>query len=66
MTHPATTVIGLGRIGSAVAGALAEAGVALTVWNRNPARAYAFEGRARVARSAAARRVRPPNWWCCP
>ena len=53
MSHPATTVIGLGRMGSALAGALAEAGVPLTVWNRNPARAYAFEGRARLARSAA-------------
>ena len=53
MPHPATTVIGLGRIGSALAGCLAEAGVPLTVWNRTPARAYAFEGRARIARSAA-------------
>jgi len=53
MTHPTTTVIGLGRMGSALAGALADAGVPLTVWNRNPARAYAFEGRARLARNAA-------------
>ena len=53
MPHPATTVIGLGRMGSALAGCLAEAGVPLTVWNRTPARAYAFEGRARIARSAA-------------
>ena len=52
MTHPSTAMIGLGRMGSALAGALAEAGVPLTVWNRNPSRAYAFEGRARVARSA--------------
>ncbi len=53
MTHPATTVIGLGRMGSALAGVLAEAGIPLTVWNRDAVRAYAFEGRARIARSAA-------------
>jgi 3-hydroxyisobutyrate dehydrogenase-like beta-hydroxyacid dehydrogenase len=52
MTHAPTAMIGLGRMGSALAGALAEAGVPLTVWNRNPARAFAFEGRTRVARSA--------------
>ncbi|MBK6658906.1 MAG: NAD(P)-dependent oxidoreductase [Proteobacteria bacterium] len=53
MSHPATAMLGLGRMGSALAGALADATVPLTVWNRNPARAYAFEGRARLARSAA-------------
>ncbi|MCC6710089.1 MAG: NAD(P)-dependent oxidoreductase [Gammaproteobacteria bacterium] len=53
MNHPATAMLGLGRMGSALAGALADAGVPLTVWNRTPARAYALEGRARIARSAA-------------
>ena len=53
MNHPATTVIGLGRMGSAVVSTLAAAGVPLTVWNRTSARAFAFADRARVARSAA-------------
>ena len=53
MSHPPTTVIGLGSMGSALAARLVEAGVPLTVWNRTPTRAYAFAGRARVARSAA-------------
>ncbi len=53
MNHPATTVIGLGRMGSALASALAAAGVPLTLWNRSNGRAFAFADRARVARSAA-------------
>ena len=53
MNYPATTVIGLGRMGSAVAGCLAEAGVPLTVWNRTTSRAYPFAGRGRVAPGAA-------------
>jgi len=50
--HPNTAVLGLGRMGTAFAARLAASGVPLTVWNRNPGRAYAFEGRARIAREA--------------
>ena len=53
VNHPATTVIGLGRMGSALASALAVAHVPLTVWNRTSTRAYGFVDRARVTRSAA-------------
>lgn len=53
MPHPRTAVLGLGRLGAAVADCLARAGVPLTVWNRNPARAYAFGDRARLGASAA-------------
>ncbi|MBX9608031.1 MAG: NAD(P)-binding domain-containing protein [Gammaproteobacteria bacterium] len=53
MTHPATAVLGLGRLGAAVAYCLASAGVPLTVWNRDRTRAYALGQRARVAASAA-------------
>ena len=54
MKHPATAVLGLGRMGAALADRLAAGGVPLTVWNRDPARAYGFADRARVAKSAAA------------
>ena len=53
VNHPATTIIGLGRMGSALANALVAAHVPLTVWNRTSTRAYDFADRARVARSAA-------------
>ncbi|MCP5198781.1 MAG: NAD(P)-dependent oxidoreductase [Gammaproteobacteria bacterium] len=54
MAHPTLTVIGLGRMGSALAGCFAAAGVPLTVWNRSPARAFAFDGRAAIGLNAAA------------
>jgi 3-hydroxyisobutyrate dehydrogenase-like beta-hydroxyacid dehydrogenase len=43
------SVLGLGRLGTAVTSALIDAGITPSVWNRNVARAYAFEGRARIA-----------------
>lgn len=39
------TVIGLGAMGSAIAGALLDAGCDVTVWNRNAARCNALEAR---------------------
>ena len=45
------SIIGLGAMGAALAGALIDAGNAITVWNRNPARADALI--ARGARRAA-------------
>lgn len=54
MNAPRVTVLGLGRMGSALARALVAGGAAVTVWNREPARAYAFAGRARVASDPAA------------
>jgi 3-hydroxyisobutyrate dehydrogenase-like beta-hydroxyacid dehydrogenase len=36
---PPVTVIGLGPMGQAIAGALANAGIAVTLWNRTPSRA---------------------------
>ena len=38
------TVIGLGAMGSAIAGALIDNGIELTLWNRNPARAAELAG----------------------
>ena len=50
MTAASVSVIGLGLLGSAVAGATAAAGLKTTVWNRSPARAEAFrKGPASVA-----------------
>ena len=47
------TVIGLGNMGSALAGALLQAGHELTVWNRSPAKAETLAARgARVAPTA--------------
>ncbi|MGR8920980.1 MAG: NAD(P)-dependent oxidoreductase [Gammaproteobacteria bacterium] len=48
------SVLGLGRMGSAVADCLADAGVPLTVWNRTPARAFGFDGRAAIGLNAGA------------
>jgi 3-hydroxyisobutyrate dehydrogenase len=43
--------LGLGTMGAGMAGSLARAGFALAVYNRNPERAQAFAGRARIAAS---------------
>lgn len=48
------TVLGIGRMGAAMARALAAAGHSVTVWNRTPAAAEALEGECRVASTAAA------------
>ena len=53
MSHPTVTVLGLGRMGSALARCYAAAGVKLTVWNRSPGAAAAFADRAQVATDAA-------------
>lgn len=50
----AVAVLGLGRLGAPLARLLAAAGHRVTVWNRSPGPAYAFEGTARVARDATA------------
>ncbi|MEU3843851.1 NAD(P)-binding domain-containing protein [Streptomyces sp. NPDC028635] len=52
--QPATvTVLGLGPMGQALAGAFLDAGIATTVWNRTPGREAGLPGRgARVAGSA--------------
>lgn len=47
------SVIGLGRIGTAVAETFLANGCEVTVWNRSPAKAERFEGRARVAPTTA-------------
>jgi 3-hydroxyisobutyrate dehydrogenase-like beta-hydroxyacid dehydrogenase len=47
------TVLGLGLLGSAMARAFLDNGYRLTVWNRSPGRAAAFEGRAKIATSVA-------------
>ena len=51
---PSVTAIGLGRVGGALARVLLDAGVPLTVWNRNPARTYDLESRAAIGLNAAA------------
>jgi 3-hydroxyisobutyrate dehydrogenase-like beta-hydroxyacid dehydrogenase len=43
------TVVGLGLMGSALASAFQKAGHELTVWNRSPGKAEAFQGSARIA-----------------
>jgi 3-hydroxyisobutyrate dehydrogenase-like beta-hydroxyacid dehydrogenase len=53
MTVTRVAVLGLGSMGSALADALLAGGAGLTVWNRSPARAAAFDGRARKAATAA-------------
>jgi 3-hydroxyisobutyrate dehydrogenase-like beta-hydroxyacid dehydrogenase len=45
------TVLGLGLLGSAMARAFLDNGYQLTVWNRSPARASAFDGIAGIASS---------------
>jgi 3-hydroxyisobutyrate dehydrogenase-like beta-hydroxyacid dehydrogenase len=45
------TVVGLGRMGSAIAEALIVSGHRVTVWNRTLEKTHSFEGRARAAES---------------
>jgi 3-hydroxyisobutyrate dehydrogenase-like beta-hydroxyacid dehydrogenase len=47
------TVLGLGRMGSSLAEAFIAAGHEVTVWNRDGGKRTAFEGRARIAATAA-------------
>jgi 3-hydroxyisobutyrate dehydrogenase-like beta-hydroxyacid dehydrogenase len=51
MDERSITVLGLGRMGSAIAETLIVAGHEVTVWNRTPEKAHSFDGRARVAAS---------------
>lgn len=53
MPLPTVSIIGLGRMGSAIAGCLIKAGIALTVWNRSAHKAHAFEANAAVGLNAA-------------
>ena len=50
---PRVAILGTGKMGSTIAGRLAEAGFPLTLWNRTPARARAL-GLGRVAETPAA------------
>jgi len=47
-------VLGLGRMGSALARRFVAAGAPVTVWNRSPAKSHPFEGQAAIAADAAA------------
>ncbi|RFU40309.1 NAD(P)-dependent oxidoreductase, partial [Actinomadura logoneensis] len=49
--------LGLGRMGSAMAGRLLAAGHDLTVWNRSPERAAPLAGRGAVAAATPAEAV---------
>ena len=51
-TEPAATVLGLGPMGRALAGALLTAGVSTTVWNRTPGRDRELVERGAVAASS--------------
>lgn len=52
--RPRVTVLGLGTMGAAMARRLVDAGLPVTVWNRNPSRVQAFrDTAARVADDAA-------------
>ena len=55
---PTVCVLGAGRMGSAVAGALLEAGYPLLVWNRTPAKAAALVARGATLASTAEAAVR--------
>ena len=54
MAHPKVSLLGLGRMGTALADCFAAHGVPLTVWNRTPARCFNFDGRAAIGMNAAA------------
>jgi 3-hydroxyisobutyrate dehydrogenase-like beta-hydroxyacid dehydrogenase len=64
----AAAVLGLGAIGSRVAGALLDAGTAVTVWNRSPGRADGLRARGAVEAGspAAAARAAPVLLLCLP
>src|ERR1022692_4429566 len=51
MDERSIAVLGMGRMGSAIAEALMVAGHKVTVWNRTPEKTHSFDGRARVAAS---------------
>jgi 3-hydroxyisobutyrate dehydrogenase-like beta-hydroxyacid dehydrogenase len=51
---PAATVLGLGAMGTALAGALLAAGYPTTVWNRSPAKAKALAGKGVIRAETAA------------
>src|ERR1039458_6140803 len=51
MDDRSIAVVGLGRMGSAIAEALIVAGHDVTVWNRTPEKTRTFDGRSRVASS---------------
>lgn len=51
MNERSIAVLGMGRMGSAIAEALMVAGHKVTVWNRTPEKTQSFDGRARVAAS---------------
>jgi len=53
MSQPAISFLGVGLMGAPMVARLLEAGFSLTLWNRTPAKAQAFSGRARLASSPA-------------
>ena len=53
MTDASVTVLGLGRMGAALAGCFVRAGHGVTVWNRNLAKTSRFRDRASIAATAA-------------
>ncbi|MGW3406159.1 NAD(P)-dependent oxidoreductase [Streptomyces zhihengii] len=57
-SDPAVSVLGLGRMGSALAGAFLSAGRTTTVWNRTPDKADALVGRGAVRAASVADAVR--------
>ncbi|KJY34722.1 NAD(P)-binding domain-containing protein [Streptomyces sp. NRRL S-495] len=56
-TRPTVTVLGLGPMGRALAGAFTDAGVRTTVWNRTPGRDAALVARGAVSAATAAEAV---------
>lgn len=53
MSQPAISFLGVGLMGAPMVARLLEAGFSLTLWNRTPAKAQVFSGRARLASSPA-------------
>lgn len=51
MSQPAISFLGVGLMGAPMVARLLEAGFSLTLWNRTPAKAQVFSGRARLASS---------------
>ncbi len=62
---PSVTVLGLGQMGAALAGALLAAGHPTTVWNRTPARAKPLAARGRCTPPPSPGPWKRASWsWC--
>lgn len=61
LDQSAVTVLGLGPMGRALAGAFLDAGLRTTVWNRTPGRDGSWPPEVRPLRDRRKRRLRQPS-----